>query len=102
MAKGAFPARAAGKRDMDYRGHGRRAEGRRRRAETWEMEVYSDPRAEWDQMYRERGGFSGDFFYDPSLHGLNLAGTEKKYRAYLTGVGGRADLNYLFTEMLGI
>jgi tricorn protease len=65
------------------------------------MEVYADPRAEWDQMYREAWRIQRDFFYDPSLHGLNLAAAEKKYRAYLAGVGGRSDLNYLFTEMLG-
>ena len=66
-----------------------------------DMEVYADPRAEWDQMYREAWRIQRDFFYDPGLHGLNLAGAEKKYRAYLAGIGGRADLNYLFTEMLG-
>src|SRR5258708_35101141 len=66
-----------------------------------DMEDYSDPRAEWGQMYREAWRVPRDVFYDPSLHGLNLAGTEKKYRAYLAGGGGRADLNYLFTEMLG-
>jgi tricorn protease len=66
-----------------------------------EMEVYADPRAEWDQMYREAWRIQRDFLYDPSLHGLNLSAAEKKYSAYLAGVGGRADLNYLFTEMLG-
>jgi len=54
---------------------------RRRQAEgalkLGEMEVYSDPRAEWDQMYREAWRIQRDFFYDPSLHGLNLAGTRK-------------------------
>jgi tricorn protease len=66
-----------------------------------EMEVYADPRAEWDQMYREAWRIQRDFFYDPGLHGLNLSAVEKEYRGYLAGVGGRADLNYLFTEMLG-
>lgn len=65
------------------------------------MEVYVDPRAEWSQMYREVWRIERDFFYDPNHHGLDLAATAKKYAAYLPGLGGRADLNYLFEEMLG-
>jgi tricorn protease len=66
-----------------------------------EMEVYSDPRAEWNQMYREVWRIERDFLYDPNHHGLNLVAAEKKYAPYLKGAGGRADLNYLFEEMLG-
>jgi len=65
------------------------------------MEVYVDPRAEWNQMYREVWRIERDFFYDPHYHGLDLAAAEKKYTPYLAGLGGRADLNYLFDEMLG-
>ena len=66
-----------------------------------DMEAYVDPRAEWNQMYHEVWRIERDFFYDPNLHGLNLAATERKYAVYLKGLGGRADLNYLFDEMLG-
>ena len=66
-----------------------------------ELEAYVDPRAEWNQMYHEVWRIERDFLYDPNLHGLNLAATEKKYAVYLKGLGGRADLNYLFDEMLG-
>ena len=65
------------------------------------METYVDPREEWNQMYHEVWRIERDFLYDPNLHGLNLAATEKKYSVYLKGLGGRADLNYLFDEMLG-
>jgi len=65
------------------------------------MEVYVDPRAEWNQMYHEVWRIERDFFYAPNFHGLNLAEAEKKYAPYLKGVGGRGDLNHLFTEMLG-
>src|SRR5205085_6487660 len=68
---------------------------------TAEMEVQVDPRAEWRQMYHETWRIQRDFFYDPNLHGLDLAATEKKYEPYLEGIAHRADLNYLFTEMLG-
>jgi tricorn protease len=65
------------------------------------MEVYVDPRAEWNQMYREVWRIQRDFLYDPNHHGLNISGAEKTYQPYLAGVGGRGDLNYLFVEMLG-
>jgi tricorn protease len=65
------------------------------------MEVYTDPRVEWNQMYHEVWRIERDFFYDPNHHGLNLAAAEKKYAPYLKGAGGRADVNHLFEEMLG-
>ncbi len=68
---------------------------------TDEMEVYVDPRAEWDQMYRETWRIERDFFYDPHYHGLDLQATSKKYEPYLNSLAHRADLNYLFQEMLG-
>ncbi len=63
--------------------------------------VRIDPRAEWEQMYREVWRIERDFLYDPGHHGLDLKAAEKKYRPYLAGVGSRSDLNYLFAEMLG-
>jgi tricorn protease len=65
------------------------------------MEVYSEPRSEWNQMYHEVWRIERDFLYDPNHHGLNIQAMEKKYSPYLKGLGGRADLNYLFDEMLG-
>ena len=66
-----------------------------------EMEVYVDPRAEWNQMYHEVWRIERDFLYDPRHHGLDIHAAEKKYAPYLKGVAGRGDLNYLFDEMLG-
>ncbi|HEY7184718.1 MAG TPA: PDZ domain-containing protein [Blastocatellia bacterium] len=71
------------------------------RIKTEDMEVYVDPRAEWDQMYRETWRIERDFFYAPNYHGLDLQATAKKYEPYLASLAHRADLNYLFTEMLG-
>ncbi|MCU1265331.1 MAG: Tricorn protease [Acidobacteria bacterium] len=65
------------------------------------MEVYVDPRTEWNQMYHEVWRIQRDFLYDPGHHGLDLAAAERKYAPYLKGAGGRDDVNYLFDEMLG-
>jgi len=68
---------------------------------TDEMQVLSDPRAEWRQMFREVWRIERDFFYDPHYHGLDLAAAERKYAPYLDRLASRADLNDLFEEMLG-
>jgi tricorn protease len=66
-----------------------------------DMEVHVDPRAEWRQMYREAWRLQRDFLYDPHYHGLDIAAAEKQYAVFLDGIAHRADLNYLFNEMLG-
>ncbi|MCA1578353.1 MAG: PDZ domain-containing protein [Acidobacteria bacterium] len=68
---------------------------------TEDMEVYVDPKAEWQQMYREAWRIQRDYFYDPNYHGLDLKATAKKYEPYLAALTHRADLSYLFTEMFG-
>jgi len=67
---------------------------------TAEMEVYVDPRAEWKQMYHEIWRIERDFFYDPHHHGLDLEQAEKNFAPYLDNITSRADLTYLFREML--
>ncbi|MBI3662366.1 MAG: PD40 domain-containing protein [Acidobacteria bacterium] len=68
---------------------------------TDQMEVRVEPRAEWAQMYHEAWRIERDFLYDPGAHGLDLGAAEKKYAPYLDAVAHRADLSYLFAEMLG-
>jgi tricorn protease len=65
------------------------------------LEVWVDPRAEWDHMYHQVWREERDFFYDPGLHGVNREAMEKKYEPYLANLSSRNDLNYLFEEMLG-
>ncbi len=66
-----------------------------------DLEVRIDPKAEWNQIYREVARLERDYFYDPNLHGMNLAEITKKYEPYLNSLGHRNDLNYLFQEMYG-
>jgi tricorn protease len=65
------------------------------------MQVYTDPRAEWQQMFREMGRVERDFFYDPNLHGADLNQLMTLYQPYVDNAMSRADLNYIFAEMLG-
>jgi tricorn protease len=65
------------------------------------MEVYTDPRAEWQQMFRETGRIERDFFYDANLHGADLKALMAQYQPFVENVTSRADLNYAFADMLG-
>jgi len=67
---------------------------------TAEMEVKVDPRAEWKQIYHEVWRIERDFFYDPHHHGLDLQQAEKTFAPFLDNITSRADLTYLFHEML--
>ncbi len=64
------------------------------------LQVYVDPKAEWNQMYREVWRIDRDFLYDPHYHGLNLQAASAAYAPYLKNIGDRDELTYLFEEML--
>jgi len=66
-----------------------------------DVEVKVDPVAEWKQMYHEVWRIERSYFYDPNLHGVNAADSEKEFEKYLDSLASRADLNYIFHEMLG-
>jgi tricorn protease len=64
------------------------------------IQLRIDPRAEWREMYHDAWLGERDFFYDENHHGLDLEAAKKFYEPYLDAVANRADLNYLFREML--
>ena len=65
------------------------------------MQVAVDPTAQWAQIFREAVRIERDFFYDPNLHGVDLASLAAAYRPYLAGVMSRDDLTYVMADMLG-
>jgi tricorn protease len=65
-----------------------------------DMEVAVDPRAEWRQMFHEVWRIERDFFYDPHFHGVDLKAAERAYAPFVEGMASRADLSYLFSDML--
>jgi tricorn protease len=65
------------------------------------MTALIDPRAEWQQMFRETWRLQRDFLYDPHTHGLNLKAVQARYQPYLAGLSSRAEFTYLSEEMLG-
>ncbi|HJU82787.1 MAG TPA: PDZ domain-containing protein [Holophagaceae bacterium] len=65
------------------------------------MEVWTDPRQEWRQIFHEAFRMQRDFFYDPKAHGVDLKASEAFYGPYLDALGSREDLNYLLREAMG-
>jgi tricorn protease len=60
-----------------------------------------EPHAEWAQMYHEVWRIERAFFYDPKFHGTNTVADEHRFEPYAQSIASRADLNYIFQEMLG-
>jgi tricorn protease len=51
-------------------------------------------------MYHEVWRIERAFFYDPHYHGVNTVEDEKRFEPYVDSIASRADLNYIFQEML--
>jgi tricorn protease len=66
-----------------------------------DLKVRVEPSAEWAQMYHEVWRIERAFFYDPHFHGTDTVADEKRLEPYVASIASRADLNYIFQEMLG-
>jgi tricorn protease len=66
-----------------------------------DMQCTVDPVLEWRQMYLEGWRIQRDFFYDPSMHGVDWPKVRDHYGALLDQCVTRWDLDYLLGEMIG-
>jgi tricorn protease len=66
-----------------------------------ELNARVEPAVEWAQMYREVWRIERAYFYDPHFHGTDTVAAEKRFEPYVASIASRADLNYIFQEMLG-
>ena len=66
-----------------------------------DMKVRVNPPEEWAQMYHEVWRIERAYFYDPNFHGTDTVADEHHFEPYVASIGSRADLNYIFQEMLG-
>ncbi len=65
------------------------------------MEVQLDRRAEWRQIFNECWRQMRDYFYDPTMHGVDWRAVREKYAPLVEHVNHRADLTYVIGEMIG-
>ena len=66
-----------------------------------DMKVRVNPPEEWAQMYHEVWRVERAYFYDPNFHGTDTVADEHHFEPYVASIASRADLNYIFQEMLG-
>jgi tricorn protease len=65
------------------------------------MEMRLDHRAEWQQIYNECWRQMRDFFFDPTMHGVDWKAMRSKYEPLVPHINHRADLTYVIGEMIG-
>jgi tricorn protease len=65
------------------------------------LRMHLDPKAEWQQIFREGRRLQRDFFYVPNIHGANWDEVWRKYSPWVADVGHRDDLNYLLDMIAG-
>ena len=65
------------------------------------MEMRLDHHQEWAQIYNECWRQMRDFFFDPTMHGVDWKAVHDKYAPLVPYVNHRADLTYIIGEMIG-
>jgi len=59
-----------------------------------------NPRDEWNQIFTDAWRIMRDYFYEPSMHGLDWKKTGEHYRAMLADAASREDVNWIISEMI--
>ncbi len=65
------------------------------------MRMEVDPRAEWKQIFNEVWRQERDYFFEPSMNGVDWAAQRDKYSQLLPHVADRLSLTYVLGEMIG-
>lgn len=68
---------------------------------TADLEMTVDPVQEWRQIFADAWRFNRDYFYDPSMHGLDWKRVRDQYAALLPHAVTRWDVNFLIGELIG-
>ncbi len=66
-----------------------------------DMTMKIDPRKEWQQIYADGWKIYRDWFYVENMHGLDWLQMKEKYGKLLPSVAHRADLDFIFGELVG-
>ena len=67
---------------------------------TSDLQLWIDPRQEWQQIFDDVWRMEAQYFYDPALHGLDWEAVYDRYVPLLDHVGRREDLNRWLAEMI--
>jgi tricorn protease len=69
--------------------------------DTTALRMTLDRRAEWKQIFDEAWRLERDFFYDPTMGGVDWPAMKRRYERELPFAAHRADVNYIIGEMIG-
>ena len=64
------------------------------------MTMTVDPREEWPQLLADVHRLYRDFFYEPTLHGVDWDGVHARYRDALKDATSRSDVHWMIGEMI--
>src|SRR6185436_389866 len=64
------------------------------------IEVKSDPRAEWPEMFEDAWRINRDYFYDPGMHGLDWKAIHDRYAPIMPHLTARQHLTSVLRWML--
>jgi len=65
------------------------------------MKAEIDPPAEWKQMFNEVWRQERDYFFQPSMNGVDWQKTHDKYAQLLPYVADRYSLTYILGDLIG-
>ena len=66
-----------------------------------DMTMKIEPRLEWAQIFNDAIRIYRDWFYVRNMHGVDWAGMKEKYGRLVPYLGHRADLDFIFGELVG-
>ncbi len=67
---------------------------------TSSMRTLIRPREQWKQIVTDAWRLQRDFFYEPTMHGVNWENVKVHYLAMLEDANSREDVNFIISEMI--
>ena len=103
---GGFQVSADGKKLLVFRGGANlaitdpSAGGKSETVPTAGMNIEVDPRRQWKEIFSDAWRIMRDYFYEPTMHGVNWAKMREHYGAMVDEAASREDLNWIISEMI--
>ncbi len=106
-AGGNYQLTADGKKMLVFRGGGSMTivdasagGGKAQNVATDGMKKSLTPREEWEQIFTDAWRLQRDYFYEPTMHGVDWAKMRSHYGAMLADASSREDVNWIIAEMI--
>ncbi|MGQ0628598.1 MAG: S41 family peptidase [Phycisphaerales bacterium] len=104
-AGGGFEMSADGKKLLVGRGASlsivdASAGGKSQAVPTGGMRLMVDPRTEWRQVFVDAWRIMRDYFYEPTMHGVDWSAVREHYARMIDDASTREDVNWIISEMI--